>query len=96
MKKNYVVYVENLKNQLKSLQLSINSYDDQMEVISDVYLQGTKQRDKFKTDYTDPYVIRFGKEYEALSLERQGYLNKREKVLNQLEKVLPMRQDNVD
>ena len=82
--------IDYLKDQLDSLQLSIDLYEDQIRVISEVYQQGTRQEDKFRTNYTDPYVVSFFKEYEGLSLERQGYLNRREKVLNQLEQFLTM------
>ena len=85
-----------LMKQIDRLQQSIDCYQDAIRVISEVYQQGTRQEDKFRTNYTDPYVVSFFKEFEGLSLERQGYLNKREKVLNQLEKFLPMDKNNVD
>ena len=88
--------IDNLKDQLDVLQQSIDCYQDAIRVISEVYQQGTRQEDKFRTNYTDTYVVSFFKEFEGLSLERQGYLNKREKVLNQLEKFLPMDKNNVD
>ena len=77
--------IKNLRDRLEKAHLQIGYVQEQINVISDVYLQSTTYNNQFE----DPKTLRFTKEYGDLSKKKELHLNTRGTVLISLEKYDP-------